>query len=103
MAELPDLTVFAQILTRRFAGKVLESLEVTEARKLNVSTADLQKALEGKKLNAVSREGKTLQLHFSGGQVLGLHLMLRGELVALRAQFFQNPAGNRHVLFKYGQ
>ncbi|RFZ92912.1 formamidopyrimidine-DNA glycosylase [Mucilaginibacter conchicola] len=83
MAELPDLTVFAQILTRRYAGKVLESLEVTETRKLNVSAAELRKALEGKKLDSVSREGKTVQLHFSGGHVLGLHLMLRGELVAL--------------------
>lgn len=83
MAELPDLTVFSQILTRRFTGKVLDKLEVTEARKLNISAKALQEALEGRKLVAVSREGKTLQLHFSGEQVLGLHLMLRGELVAL--------------------
>ena len=27
MAELPDLTVFAQILSRRFKGKTLQTLE----------------------------------------------------------------------------
>jgi formamidopyrimidine-DNA glycosylase len=83
MAELPDLTVFANILTRKFSGQELEKLEVTEERKLNVSVAALREALEGNKLSAVSRSGKTLQLHFSGGKILGLHLMLRGELVAL--------------------
>ena len=83
MAELPDLTVFAQILTRRFKGKVLETIDVTVAKKLNVTIAELKSALEGHELTSVYREGKTLQFHFSGGQVLGLHLMLRGELISL--------------------
>jgi formamidopyrimidine-DNA glycosylase len=83
MAELPDLTVFARILTRKYKGKILERLEVTESRKLNVNPAALKEALEGKALTEVKREGKTLQLHFSG-TVLGLHLMLRGELVSLQ-------------------
>jgi formamidopyrimidine-DNA glycosylase len=83
MAELPDLTVFAQILNRRFQGRQLERLEITVAKKLNVSEAALKSALEGRELSNVRREGKTLQLHFSGAQVLGLHLMLRGELASL--------------------
>jgi formamidopyrimidine-DNA glycosylase len=83
MAELPDLTVFANILSRRFGGKILEKLEVTEKRKLNVTPEELKTSLEGHQLVRVVREGKTIQFHFSGDQVLGLHLMLRGELVAL--------------------
>ncbi|WP_428331645.1 DNA-formamidopyrimidine glycosylase family protein [Mucilaginibacter sp.] len=83
MAELPDLTVFAQILSRKFRGEVLDKIEVTVDKKLNVPVADLKSALEGHELNSVSREGKTLQLHFSGDLILGLHLMLRGELVDL--------------------
>ena len=83
MAELPDLTVFANILTRKFKGNTVDSITVTETRKLNVSAKELMAALEGHELTSVSREGKTLQLHFSADQVLGLHLMLRGELVAL--------------------
>jgi len=82
MAELPDLTVFAQILTRRFKGKTLKEIDVKVAKKLKISVAELKKALEGKKLTKVSREGKTLQFHF-GERVLGLHLMLRGELELL--------------------
>jgi formamidopyrimidine-DNA glycosylase len=83
MAELPDLTVFANILSRRFKGQTVKSIVVTQTKKLNVTAAVLKSSLEGGQLTGVKREGKTLQFHFSDGQVLGLHLMLRGELVAL--------------------
>ncbi|MBD1395511.1 DNA-formamidopyrimidine glycosylase family protein [Mucilaginibacter glaciei] len=83
MAELPDLTVFAQILTRKYKGEELDKVEVTVEKKLNVPVADLKSALKGQKLLNVIREGKTLQLHFSSDQIVGLHLMLRGELVEL--------------------
>lgn len=82
MAELPDLEVFAQILSRRFKGKTLKELDVAVSKKLNVSPAELTRAIKGKKLLAVERNGKTLQMHF-GEDVLGMHLMLRGELIAL--------------------
>lgn len=83
MAELPDLTVFAKILNHRFSGKVLETLEVTVSKKINVTAKELKKSLEGRELIKVERSGKTLQLFFSGSQVLGIHLMLRGELTAI--------------------
>ena len=83
MAELPDLTVFAATLNKRFKGKVLAKLTVSVAKRLNVSIAEITTALEGKKLKEVVREGKTLQLNFTDNQVLGLHLMLRGELELL--------------------
>ena len=84
MAELPDLTVFANILTRKFRNKMLNRIDVTVAKKINVSPAELKSALEGHQLLAVKRAGKTLQFHFSGSQVPGLHLMLRDELVAIQ-------------------
>lgn len=83
MAELPDLTVFAATLNRRFKGKTLAKLTVTVAKKLNVTIAKITKALEGKKLIEVIRDGKTLQFHFGENQILGLHLMLRGQLELL--------------------
>jgi len=85
MPELPDLEVFAGNLEKRFKNKVLERIEVPVTRKLNVSETELKEALEGHKLSAVNREGKTLQLHFGVGNVLGLHLMLHGELKLLDA------------------
>ncbi|MNL14110.1 Formamidopyrimidine-DNA glycosylase [compost metagenome] len=85
MPELPDLEVFAANLEKRLKNKTLEKLEVTVSKKLNVSEQELKAALEGHQLKAVSREGKTLQLHFGTGQVLGLHLMLHGELKLVEA------------------
>lgn len=58
MAELPDLTVFARILSRKFRGEILEKLEVTVAKKLNVTVAELSAALEGQELQEVRREGR---------------------------------------------
>jgi formamidopyrimidine-DNA glycosylase len=83
MPELPDLEVFAKNLQKRFKNKTLDTVEVTETKKLNVSATTLKEALEGHKLENVSRVGKTLSLRFGNGQVLGLHLMLHGELKGL--------------------
>lgn len=80
MPELPDLEVFSANLEKRFKNKTLERIEVTVPKKLNVTEKELQSALEGHQLKSVVREGKTLQLHFGGGNILGLHLMLHGEL-----------------------
>ena len=82
MAELPDLEVFALILSRTFKGKTLEEIDIKVAKKLNVTTAQLKAKLQNKRLSAVDRYGKTLHFLF-GEDVLQVHLMLRGKLEAL--------------------
>ncbi|MET1057907.1 MAG: DNA-formamidopyrimidine glycosylase family protein [Pedobacter sp.] len=95
MAELPDLTVYAEILSRRFKGKTLKDLDVKVSKKLNVSVKELESALLGKKLTAVSRYGKSLHFEFAGDIVLQIHLMLRGELVLLNKE---NPDPKYEIL-----
>ncbi|MGZ8538289.1 MAG: DNA-formamidopyrimidine glycosylase family protein, partial [Flavisolibacter sp.] len=80
MPELPDLQVFSKNLNSELAGKKLVKLTVVEDRKLKTSKAKLKKALEGSVLKKVFREGKELHFEFSNGKILGLHLMLRGNL-----------------------
>ncbi|MCD0489682.1 formamidopyrimidine-DNA glycosylase [Pedobacter sp. MC2016-14] len=80
MPELPDLEIFAINLEKQFKNKTLEKVKVVVHKKLNVPEKELKEALEGHKLMQVSRVGKTLQLHFGGDNVLGLHLMLHGRL-----------------------
>lgn len=72
MPELPDLEVFAANLQKRFKNKTLERVEVTVAKKLNVSIKELKAQLEGHQLEKVNREGKTLQLHFKKRYSSGL-------------------------------
>lgn len=83
MAELPDLTVFASKLNRLLKNETLHTLDIRVATKLNVSTAELKKKLENQKLKKVERIGKSLQFHFGDNEILGLHLMLKGELKEL--------------------
>ncbi|MEJ5995623.1 DNA-formamidopyrimidine glycosylase family protein [Pedobacter sp. Du54] len=97
MAELPDLTVFAGTLSRRFSGKTLKEVDVNVAKKFKPSSKEVKAAIEGKKLVCAERSGKTLQLHFSGNHVLSLHLMLRGELDALE----KGGELPRHTVFAF--
>lgn len=83
MPELPDLEIFARNLNNRFKNKTLMEINVKTAKKLNISIAELKTTLEGQELNAVVREGKTLNLKFKNKEILGLHLMLHGEIKLL--------------------
>jgi formamidopyrimidine-DNA glycosylase len=84
MPELPDLQVFSKNLTKTFVGKTVKKISVPNDKKLNVSVAKLKKNLEDQKLIAVQRVGKELHFKFQNGEVLGLHLMLRGKLYAFK-------------------
>src|SRR5579875_747930 len=80
MPELPDLNVFAKNLEKKLHGKTLEKVEVENKSKLKIPVSELKKELEGSKLKKIYREGKELHFEFSNGNILGLHLMLHGNL-----------------------
>lgn len=79
MPELPDLQAFSTNLNNKIADKVVSRL-VVSTKKINITEAEINKKLDGQKLKRVFREGKELHLEFEKGDVLGLHLMLHGEL-----------------------
>src|SRR6476620_3686728 len=80
MPELPDLQVFSVNLDKKFSGKRLKKLTVINDRRLKVPKKELKKALEGQKLKQVYREGKELRFEFANRNILGLHLMLNGNM-----------------------
>lgn len=80
MPELPDLQVFSQNLSRKLAGKRVEKIHAIRRNKLQISEKVLRDAIEGTTLSTVYREGKELYFRFSNGNVLGIHLMLKGAL-----------------------
>ena len=95
MPELPDLQLFSQNLQNEIAGHKLVEINVPVKKNLNVTVATLQKLLENQRLDAVKRVGKELHFVFGNEQVLGLHLMLHGEL-----QFYEdNEVPKFTVLF----
>ncbi len=80
MPELPDLQVFSSNLNKALLGKTVKKITVVNAKKLKVPHDELQKALEQQQLIKVERVGKELHFQFANGNVLGLHLMLHGEM-----------------------
>jgi formamidopyrimidine-DNA glycosylase len=82
MPELPDVEVFARNINKMFAGKRLLKIKIVNGNKLKDTPAALAKALNGKTLEKIYRSGKEMRFQFSGNVLLGLHLMLTGDVFA---------------------
>jgi formamidopyrimidine-DNA glycosylase len=80
MPELPDVQIFADNLHKIFANKKLLKVKVVNGNKLKDKPKDLSTQLEGKKLKQVFRSGKEIRFQFEEGVLLGLHLMLTGDI-----------------------
>jgi formamidopyrimidine-DNA glycosylase len=93
MPELPDLQVFSRNLTKLLKGKTVKEVTVPNSKKLNVPVKTLQKSLEGQTLKKIARVGKELHFEFSNGEILGLHLMLRGQL-----HLFEKKNPHKHTI-----
>jgi formamidopyrimidine-DNA glycosylase len=84
MPELPDLQAFTHNLNKTIAGKTVEKAKLS-SKKSDLTEKELKKAIEGNTIKKVHRVGKELHIEFKDGIILGLHLMLNGEL-----SFFEN-------------
>src|SRR5215213_645049 len=80
MPELPDLQAFSYNLNKHLAGKTLKKVTLVNKKKAKSTESAFKKALEKQKLKKIARVGKELHFEFGDGTVLGLHLMLRGQL-----------------------
>jgi formamidopyrimidine-DNA glycosylase len=93
MPELPDLQVFSRNLSRTIAGKRLEKIHAIYKKKMKTSETEFQQAIGGSLLKSVYRDGKELHFAFENGNVLGLHMMLKGEL-----RYFQNKNEHKYTI-----
>ena len=80
MPEIPDIEVFSYNLKEMFCGKKLLKLTFKNANKLPDPQEELVKHLEGAVLEDIYRSGKEFRLQFSNGTLLGMHLMLTGDI-----------------------
>ena len=80
MPELPDVEVFTRNLDKIFAGHRVVKVKVVNGKKLQDTPAALTKAIKGKKLERIYRSGKEMRFLFNDGTLLGLHLMLTGDI-----------------------
>jgi formamidopyrimidine-DNA glycosylase len=80
MPEVPDLQVFARNLNSIFKGKKLLQVRIVNNKKIKDKEAELSENLEGRTLKSVYRTGKELRFLFGNKLLLGMHLMLHGNL-----------------------
>ncbi len=80
MPELPDLEAFSLNLQTELSGKRLQKLTAVNKSKLKIPEKDLKSTLENQELKKIYREGKELRFQFANGNILGLHLMLNGDM-----------------------
>ena len=81
MPELPDIEVFTRNLKKMYAGKKLSKIKVVNTKNIKDSQSVLSKTLEGQKVKDIYRSGKEMRFLFGNGALLGLHLMLTGDLI----------------------
>jgi formamidopyrimidine-DNA glycosylase len=93
MPEIPDLNIFRKNLALKLEGKTLANIQVLIDRRLKTTEAALQEAFNGQKLTAIERIGKELHFSFQNGHVLGIHLMLHGNM-----HWYQDTNDNRFTI-----
>lgn len=80
MPELPDLQVFARNLDKQLKGQKVVEFNLRSKSGSKSSAKELKEAVEGQVIQKVYREGKQLHIAFKDETILGMHLMLHGDL-----------------------
>ena len=102
MPELPDIEVFAKNLDRKFAGKkVLRVKILPGSKKIEGGTAKFMKRLKGRVLTRIYRSGKEMRFLFDNETLLGLHLMLTGDLFIFQKKN-EHPFARAEIYFNGG-
>jgi formamidopyrimidine-DNA glycosylase len=80
MPELPDIEVFSANLDKIFAGNKVLKVKIVNGNKLKDKPKDIISNVEGKTLKSIYRSGKEMRFEFTDGTLLGMHLMLTGDV-----------------------
>ena len=95
MPELPDLQAFSRNLSKKLVGLNVSKIHARYKKKLKSTEKELQRAIQGAKLTSINREGKELHFLFDNGNVLGIHLMLKGRLY-----YFQGKNDHKYTIIE---
>ncbi len=97
MPELPEVETIRRHLAPRVEGRVLQRLEVLDARWCSpVAGAEVAAAVEGRRVEALARRGKYLIWELEDDVHLMLHLRMTGTLL------LDPPEPPRHRRVRFG-
>ena len=81
MPELPELTLYAENLSKAVTGKKIITVQYHRQKRLNATAQELAAALVSSKIERIERVGKKICLHLGNGSAMCIHLMLSGGFV----------------------
>ncbi len=91
MPELPEVEIHARNLRRWLEGERIAACEVVDAKlTAGMEPGALERALTGRRVQAVRRTGKYLLLDLDGGETVVVHLRMTGRFV--RDDYVAGPA-----------
>ncbi len=81
LPELPEVEITRRHLESALLGKVFERVDVTHDRtaRHNASPAEVETRLRGRRVTAVGRRGKFLEIGLDDGQMMVAHLGMSGR------------------------
>jgi len=99
LPELPEVETVRRGLDHLYAGRTLRALEISGARTVRRHPPEHLQRLAGSVLVGAFRHGKYLLLHWSGGEILVVHLRMSGQLLAAPAGSPRPP--HTHAVFSF--
>ncbi len=79
MPELPEVETVARALSKRLIGKTIAKVDVLREKNVDTPPSLFRSILPGKRFESISRRGKYLLFHLSGGWVILSHLRMEGK------------------------
>lgn len=102
MPELPEVETIRRTLMPVLVGRTIADCIVLLPKVLeNQEPAAFARAVSGRKIEDLTRRGKYLLFHLSGGRVLVVHLRMTGQLVYHPPEAQPGaPAKHTHAVFR---
>ncbi|MGH2975933.1 MAG: bifunctional DNA-formamidopyrimidine glycosylase/DNA-(apurinic or apyrimidinic site) lyase [Solirubrobacterales bacterium] len=98
MPELPEVETVCRQLDPELRGRVIEALEVLDARWCRpMAPATLEAAVESATIEGLGRRGKYLLLGFNRARTLVMHLRMTGNLVLVEGEQKLDPSEGRRL------
>lgn len=81
MPELPEVETIKRGLEDLIVGREILDIETDSPKQVKPTLAEVKKAVVGTKIKEIKRRAKLLQIYFSNGKILAVHLKLTGRLL----------------------
>jgi len=86
MPELPEVETVVRGLRSPLVGRTFTEVMVLWPNSIKTPLPELESHLPGQRIEAITRRGKYLQFHLSGGDTLLFHLKMSGDLLVEPAE-----------------